>query len=1022
MARLTIPDEQTFATFTVVTSTSAFPITFSLFAKADLTVKVDGVALEQSAFSFSGTLLEGGGYDGGTVTLNDAVDDVAVRIERNVAPARTSNFAPASTTPVGTVDQALNRLTAVQQDHARRVGGLEDIVDDAVSAVADPALAAVAAAQAVATAAISEAQGVSVTAVEDEGAARLSAIGAAGDDEIAQIGTAGDTEIAAVAAEGAAQVANVAQVFGAKDHPDNTKALSNGVASVAISAAGTGGTPGTYAWTTTGGAGSNASGYLTVNGSGVISAVVVEERGHSYTSAPTIVIAGSHGVTGHTLTPAIAINRPVGTFWRVKITDGWEVFENVGGVATSRGAYSDKALIDAVKAYGDDLQAYITEVVPSVNMYDPATMKVVGFYVTSGNAIAPEASWNYAKIPVSPGDVVSWKTNTERRTGSTWLDSGGTPVSGQYAATAGVAGTSYSRTAPAGAAFLALNIKSNTIAEPTEIMVNLGDTALTYQAYEPTLALNTDALPEGLRTLRDELDADVLTTIPPVNLYNPADKVAGSYITGTGSVNPDAAWGMVFIDVTGLTDICINANTTRRAGSAFYTAKNTGGYMSGTYSSSDARPQVRDVPDGALWLGVNLYSNTITEPTEFMVSATAGPVDYEAWEAPRMGIRADAVTGGAAEVAVGAVLVLNGLTGTAYIETERAGHTIRRGIDPFPNGASVSKKAFNFVSDAVDDLVLRTMDDDVAPVRLIGPGTVGANHDYVVNRTIRCIVDGVEIAARTGSFAYSHRAAFLETYDVDTGSGVLFSTNNAYVFDADGQCTIYTDFVARASITLQDIMFLQAVVSLAGVDGDVDYYIPQTLPVTHEGTDRNYALIDTSDTTGWTTGLLFTPARCEPTGLQPDRIVMLTDTYGFATGYLEVQSADPAVRAALTTSKRGEVRQTKKWYPSAVDKGSTALTAGDTFSVIGYRNLIVRDAARTCFYPVRAQAFDFLYADWHDTDLVDTLPIPTDYLGREFEVVHSRGVTVLSETLTPGLLVDVASAGDYATLILKVAK
>jgi hypothetical protein len=103
--------------------------------------------------------------------------------------------------------------------------------------------------------------------------------------------------------------------------------------------------------------------------------------------------------------------------------------------------------------------------------------------------------------------VVSWKTNTERRTGSTWLDEDSVPVSGQYAATAGVAGTSYTRTAPAGAAFLALNIKSNTIAEPTEIMVNLGDTALTYQAYEPTLALNPDALPEGLRTLRDELDA-----------------------------------------------------------------------------------------------------------------------------------------------------------------------------------------------------------------------------------------------------------------------------------------------------------------------------------------------------------------------------------------------------------------------------------------------------------------------------------------------------------------------------------
>jgi hypothetical protein len=124
MARLTIPDEQTSATFTVTTPTSVFPITFSLFAKADLTVLVNDAALTQAEFTFTGTLLEGGGYDGGTVTLNTAVDDVTVRIERNVAPARASNFAPARSVPVGSVDQALNRLTANAQDLGRRKADL----------------------------------------------------------------------------------------------------------------------------------------------------------------------------------------------------------------------------------------------------------------------------------------------------------------------------------------------------------------------------------------------------------------------------------------------------------------------------------------------------------------------------------------------------------------------------------------------------------------------------------------------------------------------------------------------------------------------------------------------------------------------------------------------------------------------------------------------------------------------------------------------------------------------------------
>lgn len=119
MARLSIPDQPTFAEFDVITSTSAFPVSFSLFAKADLTVMIDGMALAQSAFTFSGTLLEGGGYDGGTVTLNSAVDDVTLRIERNVAPVRASQFAPSASVPVQSIDMALNRLTAVQQDLAR---------------------------------------------------------------------------------------------------------------------------------------------------------------------------------------------------------------------------------------------------------------------------------------------------------------------------------------------------------------------------------------------------------------------------------------------------------------------------------------------------------------------------------------------------------------------------------------------------------------------------------------------------------------------------------------------------------------------------------------------------------------------------------------------------------------------------------------------------------------------------------------------------------------------------------------
>lgn len=388
--------------------------------------------------------------------------------------------------------------------------------------------------------------------------------------------------------------------------------------------------------------------------------------------------------------------------------------------------------VAAAVAFEAEMRADVVEIVPSVNLYDPDTMRVAGYYVSSGNTIAADAAWAYAKIPVSPGDVVAWTTNTTRRDGSTWLDAGGVPLSGQYQATAGVAGVNYTRTAPSGAAFLALNIKSNSIAEPTQIMVNLGLVALTYQPYETGLAINPDALPEDVRTLSEDLYADVLTTIPPVNRYNPADKVAGSYITSAGAIAADASWGMVFIDVTGLDFVTINANTERRAGSAFYTAKNTGGYMSGTYSGAATRPEVRAVPEGALWLGVNLYSNTITEPTEFIVSATTGAVDYEPYAAPTLGIRAAAVVEDD-EDEDAARLVLSGADTPSWVESGFSGSRIRRQFTPFftPNVASYPA-VLNLGDDVIDGTAVRSpVTDDSAPDHTAGT-TLGANHGYIM--------------------------------------------------------------------------------------------------------------------------------------------------------------------------------------------------------------------------------------------------------------------------------------------------
>ena len=156
---------------------------------------------------------------------------------------------------------------------------------------------------------------------------------AQGNTQDTRVVTAGTAQVALVANAGDAEIAEIATRTGASQYASTADALSNGVWSVAITAVGSGGVNGTYAWSTTGGAGTNAAGFLTIAG-GVITSVVVTHRGRGYTSAPTIVIAGSPGVTGHTLTPAIAINQPVGSIFSVKDGTGYASFENVAGVAT----------------------------------------------------------------------------------------------------------------------------------------------------------------------------------------------------------------------------------------------------------------------------------------------------------------------------------------------------------------------------------------------------------------------------------------------------------------------------------------------------------------------------------------------------------------------------------------------------------------------------------------------------------------------------------------------------------------
>lgn len=125
MAEITIPDEEGWARFNVTTAQSVFVFDFVYLEKADLTVYVDGVALGQGDWSIV-PVVEDGGNNGGTVTLNTAVSNATVEIAREIVAERTDNLAsgPISAANLNAEFRRLQmQLRDLQRDVARAARG-----------------------------------------------------------------------------------------------------------------------------------------------------------------------------------------------------------------------------------------------------------------------------------------------------------------------------------------------------------------------------------------------------------------------------------------------------------------------------------------------------------------------------------------------------------------------------------------------------------------------------------------------------------------------------------------------------------------------------------------------------------------------------------------------------------------------------------------------------------------------------------------------------------------------------------
>lgn len=598
------------------------------------------------------------------------------------------------------------------------------------------------------------------------------------------------------------------------------------------------------------------------------------------------------------------------------------------------------------------------------------------------------------------------------------------------------------------------------------------------------------------------------------NLYDSSKKQHNVHVNNNGMIYAAESWTCSdFIPVTAGEYYTISFST-KRQNLAFYDAKGGVGKTAIEYNTSTANPLTVQAPAGANFLVVNIDSNTITG-TNVQVEVGQTATSYEP---------------GGKQYVIDATYLSTSGTSKQSLKIEGNNATVSGMVDGLPISINLlltkpsthsQSTVFNFASDIVNQIVQRTLNDDVAPMRIDGT-TVGANHGYakvrltvnahnktvadigsvwtdgtyewvivdiisanlldvtarasnrsslgsndfthvsgasntasfsatsvqtglqwypaIRDRKLNCFVDDSQIdLSADATYNFKDTVSFLESYSIMKKSDIVewlianagqdhanynavpaYTVSFGYTFDHECGCSIYFGGVGRKTVALVDQMITQSI-QLAQGNGTVYNYIPKAVEFTAGGYTYNFQNMEALASKNPSSAIYLTAARQE-VGTNPvDRIVMLNDQVGYATGYLPILDAEPMARAANASNKYLEIRNgTLKLYPILIDSASiTSINENDTFACIAYRKYFKRSPDRTCKYVVRSKMGDYLYLDWHEAK-TDEIELPADLVGRNF-IVHekSSNVTVLSQFASNTLLVKIDNTKSYGYLVLK---
>lgn len=308
------------------------------------------------------------------------------------------------------------------------------------------------------------------------------------------------------------------------------------------------------------------------------------------------------------------------------------------------------------------------------------------------------------------------------------------------------------------------------------------------------------------------------------------------------------------------------------------------------------------------------------------------------------------------------------------------------------------------------------------------------------DRKLSCFVDDLNIdLSKAATYDFKRTVKFLESYSILKKSDMVewlianpgvnhtdynvvpaYTVNFGYTFDHECGCTIYFGGVGRKTVALVDQMITQSV-PLATGNGMLYYYIPKAVAFTAGGYTYNFQNKEDIRSKNPSAALYLTAARQEASTNPIDRIIMLNDQIGYATGYLPVLDAAPNVRPINASNRNLEIRNSSlKIYPRLIDSAAISqINDGDAFAAIAYRKYFKRSQDRTCKYTVRSELGSYLYLDWH-TAKTDEIDLPSDLVGRDFEIIEkSSNVTLLSKFASNSILVKVDASKNYGYLVLK---